>query len=387
MAERPRYFWIGIAVLLSIATACTVAAVSSSSGGTRIQPLITSMAPAPASSRPGIPIGLAYGNTLFKAAPGALAAGLDDAQALGAGWIRVDLPWDGIQTSSPQSYDWSGFDAIVSAANSRGLHLLVTVVDPPSWARSPACASQETCEPADPAAYAQFAGLAARRYAPLGVHDWEIWNEENLGSFSTAADPEGAYEALLADSYTAIHAADKHAVVMLGGLGMVQTDPGQGWTGAYQFLAGVARDGGLASADAVAVHPYDWNNLPAASPVFAMIDGSGESLESILEAYGRAQIPFWITETGAPTAGSGAASDGDDGTGASHVTYARQAQLATATVATETRDPRIAGLFWYTDTDLPQNDLYYGLRDANGVRKPAFSALQAAIAAYQSSIG
>lgn len=376
MSDRPRRFWIGIVLAVVVTAACTVAAVagSSRSGSGAVTGVV--LTPGSLGAQPpGIPIGLDYGNTLFGADAAKIAAGFDDAQQLGASWVRVDLPWDGIQSATSETaYDWSRFDALVSAADSRDLRLLVTVVDPPVWARAAACASQETCEPVDPRSYADFAARAAARYAPLGVHAWEIWNEENLGSFSTSADPAAAYSALLAATYPAIHRADADALVMIGGLGMVQTDPAQHWTGAYDFLSGVAKAGGLADADAVGVHPYDWDTTPADSAAFTLIDGAGHSLESVLTAYGHPDLDFWITETGAPTAGS------------PKVSLARQAQLATQTVAAETADPHVQGLFWYSDIDIPGSDLFYGLRTANGAAKPAFAALRKAISAYRDSV-
>lgn len=376
MSDRPRYFWIGIVLAVSITAACTIAAVSSNSRGRVSAGPDVIVESGSAGAQPaGMPIGLDYGNTLFGADATAIASGFDDAEKLGASWVRVDLPWDGIQPADSETvYDWSRFDTLVSAAQARGLDLLVTIVDPPTWARVAACAGQQTCEPLDPKAYAAFAGRAAARYAPRGVHDWEIWNEENLGSFAASADPAAAYAALLSDSYTAIHRADAHALVMIGGLGMVQSEQSQQWTGAYQFLSEVAADGGLEHADAVGVHPYDWSTDPKSSAVFALIDGSGRSLESVLAAHGHPDMKFWITETGAPTAGS------------PKVSLTRQAQLAAETVQTETADPRVAGLFWYSDIDLPSSDLYYGLRTANGAAKPSFAALRKAIAAYRASV-
>ena len=386
MAERPRYFWLGIALALSIAAACTIAAVSSVGGsGTAISPLPQTTQSAPAQP-PGIPIGLDYGDTLFAADSAKISAGLADATAIGASWIRIDLPWDGIQPSwSSTTYDWSRFDNLVKSAESRGLLVLATIVDPPIWARAAVCKSNEACEPADPKAYAAFAGRAAKRYAQAGVHDWEIWNEENLEGFGTSANPEAAYATLLTDTYAAIHAVDPHALVMLGGLGMVQDNAARHWIGAYDFLSGVAASGGLSSADAVGVHPYDWNDLPQNGEPFTMIDSSQQSLESVLRSYGHAAIPFWITETGAPTSG-GSAVDGPTGGGSGHATLRWQATLAQDIVGTETADPRIEGLFWYTDTDLPNSGLYFGLRTATGTVKPAMGALTAAIKTYRGSI-
>lgn len=375
MAERPRYFWIGIVLALSVAAACTIAAVSSADrgNGSALSPLVITTQSAPAQP-PGIPIGLDYGDTLFAADSAKISAGLADATAIGASWIRIDLPWDGIQPSwSTTSYDWSKFDNLVEAAESRGLLVLATIVDPPVWARAAACKSDEACEPADPKAFAAFAALAAKRYAPVGVHDWEIWNEENLQGFASSANPAAAYTTLLSDTYAAIHAVDSRALVMLGGLGMVDSNPSRHWIGAYDFLSGVAAAGGLSSADAIGVHPYDWTDLPQDGAPFTMIDSSKQSLESVLRFYGHAAIPFWITETGVPT-------------GAGYVSLQTQASLAQDIVATETKDPRIEGLFWYTDTDLPNSGLYFGLRTASGTVKPAMGVLTAAIKTYRGSI-
>jgi len=393
MASRPRYLWIGIVLVLSIAAACTIAAFSGSAEAGRSQtPLFSDSGSAgttasPASQPAGMPIGLDYGDTLFDAGSAKLSASLADASAIGASWIRVDLPWDGIQPSwSSTTYNWSKYDALVAAADARGLRMLVTVVDPPVWARAKACKAQEACEPANPEAYAAFAALAAKRYAPDGVHDWEIWNEENLEGFATSANPEAAYATLLADTYTAIHSADSKALVMLGGLGMVENEPAKHWIGAYDFLSGVAAAGGLSFADAIGVHPYDWNDLPQDGEPFTMIDTGQDSLESVLKSNDHSGIPFWITETGAPTSGSGPAAGGPS-QDATHASLQWQATLAKDIVATETADPRITGLFWYTDTDLPDSDLYFGLRTAAGAKKPVFAALTSAIATYRRSLG
>lgn len=390
MSDRPRQFWLGIVLAVAITAACTIVAVSHSGGNAGAAPgMITETESAAARQEPGIPMGLDYGATLFKASPAAIGAALDEAVGVGDTWVRVDLPWDGIQPSDSETvYDWSRFDTFVSAADGKGLKLLVTIVDPPIWARVASCASSEACEPTSPQAYAAFAAAAAKRYAPYGVHDWEIWNEENLGSFAASADPEQAYTQVLEDTSIALHRADPSAVVILGGLGMVGSVPAREWIGAYEFLAGVARDGGLGYADAIGVHPYGAPYLPAHSPVFKEIDGGSQSLESILGRYGYAKTPFWITETGAPTEGPGpaAASESPATAGATHVTEAWQATIAAATVALAASDPRIRALFWYSDVDLPASGLYYGLYTASGEPKPAYTALANAIAAYRARL-
>lgn len=391
MSDRSPRFWIGIVLAVMITAACTISATVGSSGGNpRSAPSLAETTGPAGRQPPGIPMGLDYGATLFKASPAAIDKSLDEAVGLGDSWVRVDLPWDGIQPAdSETAHDWSRFDSFVNAANAKGLKLLVTIVDPPIWARVSSCASEEACAPVSAGAYAAFAAAAAGRYAKDGVHDWEIWNEENLGSYAATPDPEQAYTDVFEDASIALHKADPEAVVILGGLGMVDTVASRNWISAYEFLAGVARDGGLGYADAIGVHPYGAPYLPSDSPVFKEIDVDARSLESILKQYGRANIPFWITETGATTQGLGpAAADGGAATAnATHVTEAWQARIATATVATATSDPHIKALFWYSDVDLPASGLYYGLMTASGLPKPAYAAMKAAIAAYRARLG
>jgi hypothetical protein len=70
--------------------------------------------------------------------------------------------------------------------------------------------------------------------------------------------------------------------------------------------------------------------------------------------------------------------------GSDHVTEIRQAQIAEDAVKTAAADDGIAALIWYTyrDSGSDPNDpeSYYGLRRADGSKKPAYDALRQAIA-------
>ena len=101
--------------------------------------------------------------------------------ALGVTSIRLDLAWDDIQPDSPTSYDWTNFDRIVQAANARGITLLPTLAYTPAWARPAGCSDK--CPPTDPAQFEAFVSAAVQRYAPQGIHTWEIWNEPNTSGF------------------------------------------------------------------------------------------------------------------------------------------------------------------------------------------------------------
>jgi polysaccharide biosynthesis protein PslG len=112
-----------------------------------------------------------------------------------------------------------------------------------------------------------------------------------------------------------------------------------------------------------------------------------ESLRDILSDHGSASLPIWITEFGAPTGGPGTVSDGSPesiGPTATHVTEARQAEIARDSVAATAADPGIAALIWYGWRDLGVSDVtsenFYGLRRADGAAKPALAALRDAVA-------
>ncbi|WP_329570973.1 cellulase family glycosylhydrolase [Kitasatospora sp. NBC_01266] len=338
-------------------------------------------------------IGIAYGDRLVWNSDADLGAALDTAVQVGATTVRADLSWDDVQHDGRGQYAWQGFDRVVTAAAARGLTVLPVLTGTPPWARSPGCAVP-ACGPHDAAQFAAFAAAAAGRYAPRGVHDWEIWNEPNTAAFwSPAPDPVG-YAATVRAAAAALRHADRHAVVVLGGLASVTAK--QGDLTATDFLAQVAAHGGTRVVDAVGYHPYSYPYLPSASTSFGtaweQIDRTRTSLRSVLTATGTPGLPIWITEVGAPTGGPGAASDGtptDIGPDTTHVTEARQAQIAADAVRTAAADPGIGELIWYTDRDNAaatgggssgSTEDWYGLRRADGSAKPALDALRAAVA-------
>ena len=82
----------------------------------------------------------------------------------------------------------------------------------------------ETSPPTNIAAYANYGAMLAAHFGPMGVHTWEIWNEENGGAWSV--DP-ATLTAMLKQVYLVIHQADSDATVMVGGLAPADTGNGQ----------------------------------------------------------------------------------------------------------------------------------------------------------------
>jgi len=366
-------------ILPAIVVVCAVAVLSP-------QPTPT---PTPTAAPLKLDLGISFGDTLRWLDDQDLAAKLDDVTTLGMGWIRLDLSWADIQPNDASSYSWSRFDGVVHAAQARGLSLLPVISYTPSWAR-PAGATSATWAPADPAQFAAFAAAAVRRYAPQGIHTWEIWNEPNTsGCWKPKPDPQ-AYVKLLSLTVAAMRSCDSQVFIVSGGLAPAPTDDTH--ISQLAYLASICALGANRLVDAIGYHPYSFPvspQNPAQWNAWAQIATTSSSFRTILAQYGTPSLPIWLTEYGAPTGGPGTAATAqgyDQATRPFHVDEAFQAVLATDSVEAALSTPGVRALFWYSDEDLGTDPSttanFYGLRRADGTPKPAFSALQGAIAQW-----
>jgi hypothetical protein len=339
----------------------------------------------PASAPPHI--GISYGDELVWMSDGERDDALDDAVTLGATWIRADLSWADIQPEGPGSHLWERFDRVVHAARQRGLQILPVLAYTPPWARPGGCSS-EKCEPSDPAQFVDFAEAAARRYAPEGLHTWEVWNEPNGAGGWLPRPDAAAYTVVLEGVAGAVRRVDPQAVVILGGLAALSD--GDGGVPETEFLEQVCEHGGIWAVDAVAYHPYTYPYLASDRTSWGtswnrMAD-TPTSLRNVLSRCATPDLQIWITEYGAPTDGPGAVSDGTTGAGSAattHVTEDRQAVIAADAVHTAAATPFVAGLFWYSLRDLSEDpasaESFFGLRRHDGSAKPAFAAFREAV--------
>jgi len=317
----------------------------------------------------------------------ALAAELDDAAALGAGWIRSDLGWNDVQSQSSTNYDWSRFDRIVAAASARNMTVLPILTYTPAWARPAGCTSPK-CAPARPAKFAAFARASALRYSPQGVHTWEIWNEPNLVSFWQPSPAPAAYARLVELTAASIRGVDSGSTIVSGGL--ASTDTVGGNISQLDFMTAFCNQGAQ-FVDGIGYHPYSYPVPPgydAPWNAWAKMANTSPSFESILTACGAAAKKIWITEYGAPTNGPGPLATAPGyglGSRPDHVDESLQATMATDSVRLARAAPHVAALFWYSYKDLGTNagdrENYFGLRRFDGSPKPAYDALKAAIAA------
>jgi hypothetical protein len=301
---------------------------------------------------------------------GQLDAAMTGMSALGVRWVRFDLDWSNVQASGPNSYNWGDYDRLVQAAGAHGLNVLAILDFTPGWARRADCSGSKTCAPADPGSYASFAAAAVQRYQAQGVHNWEIWNEENtVGFFQPAADPV-AYTALLRAAHDAIKGADAGALVVTGGLAPAAS--GSGNLAPPDFAAGLYNAGARGFFDVLGDHPYTYPAVPGGNPYGAW--GQMSALHRLMAAHGDGSKKIWITEYGAPTNGPESAY---------FTSEIGQSQELAAAVNLASGAGWVGGFFWYTyldpGTTPDTNENFFGLVRADGSHKPAFAAYQQVI--------
>jgi polysaccharide biosynthesis protein PslG len=234
---------------------------------------------------------------------------LDIIAAAGFSRVRMDLGWQGVETTKGV-YDFSAFDALVSALASRGLvlHLILDYFND----LYPTSADPGYLTTTVPA-FAAVSKAAAAHFAGKNV-TFEVWNEENGGFWDPSANA-AQYSALSSAAIAAVHSGSSSALVTTGGLAGFD-DP---------FLEAMLDAGGAVGANAVGVHPYRQGGAESASDDLAF-------MRSIVASALSPAPPVWDTEWGyssqwfGPDGGDSGATDGGDGGGHAPSALALQAQ-------------------------------------------------------------
>jgi hypothetical protein len=124
--------------------------------------------------------------------PATRAQAFNDIAAVGVHSMRVVLYWHDVapqpdsrvkpqfDETSPSSYDWGAYDAVVDGIKARGWQLLLTVSGPvPRWATNGA---RDTLTRPSPNEFRKFVQAVAAHYGSQ-VDTWSIWNEPNQPQF------------------------------------------------------------------------------------------------------------------------------------------------------------------------------------------------------------
>ncbi|MCV7419856.1 cellulase family glycosylhydrolase [Mycobacterium yunnanensis] len=304
-------------------------------------------------------VGIADSDIYFES-HAQIDAALDEMQAMGVNTVRIGIPWAGVNPI-PGYYDWSQSDYLINAADQRGMGILAVITTTPGYQQN---GSGVYSAPNDPAAFGQFAGLAAQRYAGK-VGAYEIWNEPNAAPFyGPAPDPAG-YTELLKAAYPTIKAADPNATVIGGVVGSTVTyqnltlDP-------VTFVDQMYQAGAQGYFDALSFHPYQYT-MPFSqggayptSPINQLDD-----IHDLMVANGDGGKLIWASEYGEPTSVASEAQQAD---------YLRDMLTTWRTIGYT--GPAFVYTLQDTDSSSTDPEATFGLIRSDGTWKPAAYVIQ-----------
>lgn len=294
-------------------------------------------------------------------------------RSIGITSIRFDANWDWVQFAGPRSFNWSVLDGEIHAALAAKMHVDLVIDGCPPWAALPGYGNNSAPRPASAQQFAGWARDVASRYGPLGVKDYEIWNEPNDTKFWQPRPNPAFYTRMLQDSYRAIRRVQKSAFVIAGGLAPVTTHRGS--ISSIAFLRAMYAHGAKGYFDAVALHTYCFPALPDTYESWSgwsQMSATTPSIRSVMRNHGDGRVQIWITEFGAP-------SRGPTGVGA----HGQAAELTQA-IAISKSTNWIAAIFIYTWQDSgtdPSTDAdWFGLLNSRNKANVAYYAVKTAIA-------
>jgi polysaccharide biosynthesis protein PslG len=300
-----------------------------------------------------VPFGF-FGTVLDGPVPRADDPTLDAQMALmarsGVESVRTLFDWAGAEPS-PGVYSFASTDRIVRLAASHGMTVLPIVLYTPLWASTnPTSDLANLYAPGDVGAYARFLTVLIGRYGPSGsfwrenpalprmpMRAWQIWNEPAADFFWKSQPWQTTYARLLRAAYSAVHAADKGAQVVVGGLAGLNTSTPWGQ------IKALYKHG--ARFDVVAVHPFSFDKSPTKSVtrVLAIV----QRVRSEMRRHGDARTPIWLTELSWTAAKGRIPRSAYLGFETTPSGQAKRMSAMYARIARD-RSMRITRAFWYT---------------------------------------
>lgn len=234
----------------------------------------------------------------------------DHLEALGVGWVKVQVSWK-LHQPSPDRYSdeyFAELDNLVALANAHQVAVLLSVAKAPEWSRP---TTELDGPPNDYTLYRTFMQHLAGRYQGR-VAAYELWNEANLqrewnGVPLSAAD----LVALMRAGAAGVNAADPDAILVSGAPATTGINDGVVAIDDRLYLRQMLAAGVTDTVDAIGAHPYGWANPPdssASAPDPAVPSHNnhpsfffGDTLmdyAAILDEFGSNNTPIWVTEFG-----------------------------------------------------------------------------------------
>jgi polysaccharide biosynthesis protein PslG len=284
---------------------------------------------------------------------------LNALQGAGVNVLRVDVGWATMEYAKGQ-YDptyLAKLDALSAGAQARGIKLIATLWQTPSWASSGGAWNDAPSNPADYGAFARF--IAGRYGSELAAI--EAWNEPEINNNLVASNLPAVYTQMVKSFYTGAREGDPNVAVLAGSLSYADVP----------FLRALYANGIRGYYDGISVHPYADGAAPANTAVAHSFLGGIESLHAAQQAAGDG-TPEWVTEFGWPTGASRGAN-----------TEQQQAEYTEQAFALVDNLPYVEGATVYELRDMETNasdpEDNFGMLRQNFSPTPAYAALKAAM--------
>ena len=256
---------------------------------------------------------------------------------------RLLVYWWDVQCRGRNVWDFSRYDAVVTALNNRGIRAILTPVGSPNWAR--VTSRQTPTAPGDPCKNTDMRGLGpfahpdnypawtvfirqlAQHYRAQNAIGYEIWNEQNSRDFWDAvgnpnrraqAPSPSLWAALYCRAVTQIDAWDPGKLVGVGGLAVHRRNTRDlngiivnMRSSAFLQAAYTARARRCPNTrthsyafDFVGYHPYAFSSYynganPAIGNTPAMVEL--RAVRGVMRARGQGRRRIWNTEWGFPS--------------------------------------------------------------------------------------
>jgi hypothetical protein len=296
---------------------------------------------------------------------------LDAARELGIGCVRIELPWELVQPNRDE-FDWARTDAVVEAARANQIQVLFTLRSVSSWGtRVQARRADLYHHASSPRAmpdWERFVGSLASRYKGRAV-DYEIENEVNVSFWDGSRED---YLELLRTSYQVIKARDPGARVLCSAMacGVVfdLRTPRAQESFRQRSDAWLRPILATQAFDVVSVHDYYFpSQITANGWTFSSYLKHVTDLMMAAEVGAR---PVWMTEAGYVSRPTRAGDRTDDGSPQKQALWLAQAYEQARTAGVER-------IFWLFLRDSAKAGYFgpMGLMDAQGARRPAWTAL------------
>ena len=200
--------------------------------------------------------------------------GLDMTQAADCKFVRMDLTWASLESSTPGTYNFADADTLYNACAARGIRINF-ILDYDNPLVYPTDHNSDTWRQA----FTNYATAAASHFKGEGVL-WELWNEPD-GNFGPAVQ----YMALAQQVIPAMRQADSGCTIVAPALSGITSVTNT------SYLQSCIQQGLLNLVDAVSVHPYRATNPETVVSDYAAV-------RTMMQTYGGKTMPIVSSEWG-----------------------------------------------------------------------------------------